>query len=334
MPTFYDVVINIFDYSDAIARKFREGRDYRRHRFGSVLGEMYYWFGILDTATVQRYHLNINFWTKQEAMEWRDSYKARCESVSVAAAIFASVGLTALQLENMPSTHWSASALLTASMALGIFSVTAATNLQNSVAQLSCHRDVRLWLSKGLTLYGRQSKYPEAYQHLPLESSAATVKLAESPTLLLNMAVLTYFLGFGLYLLYGWLYAVAPPASNYRNNFIFYVITVGFVVSYVAFFWGKRIMDQDKVNQQFNVKRYFDTKEVGSQNDLLEQWTDVVETLLEAKTEESRDSARREMEEILRRMRDPVYNNATQRGIDGTTGKGDGNTEKIAASDG
>jgi len=216
-------------------------------------------------------------------------------------------------------------------MALGIFSVTAATNLQNSVAQLSCHRDVRLWLSKGLTLYGRQSKYPEAYQHLPLESSAATVKLAESPTLLLNMAVFTYFLGFGLYLLYGWLYAVAPPASNYRNNFIFYVITVGFVIGYVALFWGKRIMDQDKVNQQFNVKRYFDTKEVGSQNDLLEQWTDVVEALLAAKTEEKRDAARREMEVILRRMRDPVLNDAVQRSVDGSAEDGIENAGKVAA---
>jgi len=77
MPNFYDIVINIFDYSDAIARKFKEGREYRRHRFGSILGEAYYWFGIVDTATVQRYHLNINFWTRQEAMEWRDSYKSR-----------------------------------------------------------------------------------------------------------------------------------------------------------------------------------------------------------------------------------------------------------------
>jgi hypothetical protein len=310
----FDIIITIIDFSDVVARKFREGREYRAQRFGRVRGELYYWLGLLDTTTVQRYHLNINLWTKQEALDWRESFKARCEAVSVAAAIFASVGLTALQLGDMSSTHWSASALVTASMALGVFSVTAATNLQNSVASLSNHREIRLWLSKGLALYGREQKYPEVYQQLPLQSSVATVKLVAAPTLFLNLAVLTYFLGFGLYLLYGWLWAVAPPASNFRNIFIFYTVTIGAVVGYVALFWGKRILDQDKVNQQFNLNRFFDTNQVGMQNDLLEKWSDVVETLMEARTEKEKDSARREMETVLRKMRDTSYGNDNDAG--------------------
>ncbi len=85
-------------------------------------------------------------------------------------------------------------------------------------------------------MYGREQKYPVVYQQLPLESSVATIKLTEAPTLFLNPAVLTYFLGFGLYLLYGWLWAVAPPASNFGNIFIFYTVTVADVIGYVALF--------------------------------------------------------------------------------------------------
>lgn len=60
----------VIDFFEVLGRKFSEGREYRKKRFGRFLGELYYWLGILDTESVQQYHLNINFWTKQEALEW------------------------------------------------------------------------------------------------------------------------------------------------------------------------------------------------------------------------------------------------------------------------
>lgn len=300
-----DIILGVFSIADAMKRKFTEGREYRKRRFGLFRGELYYWLGMLDTETVQRYHLQINLWTAKEAMEWKESIKSRCEAVSVAAAIFASIGLTALQLEGMQSVHWSATALVTMSMVLGIFSVTAATTLQNTVTRLSNHKDVRLWLSRGINM--DWINYPGAFQGLPLESSAATVKLTQAPTLLLNLAVLTFFLGFGLYIIYGWLESIEGASPRFRNQFIFYIITIGVVVGYMCFFWAGQMIDQEQVNQQFNIKRYLDTTKTSQQERLLCKWTYVIEALAIAETEEERDKARRDMEKVVSEMRERRY---------------------------
>lgn len=218
----------------------------------------------------------------------------------MAAAIFASIGLTALQLENMPDTHWSANALVTVSMALGVLSVSAATTLQNSVTKLSNHREIRLWLSKGSPSY---VDYGQAYQTLFLESSAATIKLSESPMLLLNLAVVAYLLGFGLYLLYGWLNAVTEPATNFRNIFVFYVAVIGGVLGYIALLWGHRLLDKDRANLHFNLKRRFDTGFISGQEELLEKWTDTVEVLTSSKSEAEKQTARQGLEEVLHMFR-------------------------------
>lgn len=298
--TLVDTIASIIDFSNAIKRKFTEGRDYRRQRFGSIRGELYYWLGILNTEQVQAFHYNINLWTKDEACRWKEAFVSRCSAISVAAAIFASIGQAALGLDGMTDAHWSASALLTASMGLGILSVCAAVTLQNSVTGLSNHREIRLWLSKGLS---KSYIYREPYDNLLLESSSATVKLIDVPQLLLNLSITAYFLGFGLYLLYGWMWAIIEPATNFRNNFIFYVCIIGAVIGYVAFLWAGKIVDKDKVNQQFNVKRRFDTGTTDKRMEMLERWSDVVEVLTSSKDESEREEARRAMNDVLYFMR-------------------------------
>lgn len=61
--TLITFIARAIDLSDALGRRFTEGRIYRRKRFGKFLGEWFYWTRLLDTATVQRYHYNINLWT-------------------------------------------------------------------------------------------------------------------------------------------------------------------------------------------------------------------------------------------------------------------------------
>lgn len=299
--TLITVIARTIDLGNAIHRKFTEGREYRRKRFGSFFGELFYWLGILNTEDVQRYHFKINLWSKEEASAWRESYITKCTNIAVAAAIFATAGQSALSLESLTEAHWSAAALLTASMALGIFSVLVAVSLQNSVAMLSNHSEIRLWLSKGLN--GRYYDYPKPYDGLLLVSSAATVKLCDAPQLLLRLSIMAYFLGFGLYLLYVWIWELVDYATNYRNNLIFYVCALGAVVAYLSFLWAGRIEDQDQVNQQFNLKRAFDTGTVDKKMEMLEKWTEIVETLTTSKSESEKAEARQAMDDVLYFMR-------------------------------
>lgn len=308
------LIARVIDFADALKRKFTEGRTYRRSRFGSVLGELYYWLGILNTEDVQRYHFNINFWTKDEALAWRDAYISKCSAISVAAAIFASIGQSALSFNGLTDAHWSASALLSTSMVFGILSVCAAVTLQNTVAGLSNHKEIRLWLSRGVSDWTGD---PEVYQKLPLESSAPTVKLSDAPQLMLSLSIFCYFVGFGLYLLYGWAWAVVEPASHLRNNFIFYVCVIAAILAYISFLWAGKIMDKDKVNQQFNLKRRFDTGEVDTKMEMLDTWSDVIETLTSTRSEAEKAEARQELEEILWVMRYGVRRSST----DGQHGK-------------
>lgn len=311
--TLLNTINRVIDLADALKRRFTEGGVYRRIRFGRFLGEWYYWSRTLDTENVQRYHYNINLWTQGEAMAWRDAYISRCSAVSVAAAIFASVGLTALQLQSVPDSHWSASALLTASMTLGIMSVCAATTLQNSVTDLSNDCEVRLWLSQGL---GNWPDYSGTiYHNLLLESSASTIALAESPTLLLNLSVIAYFLGFGVYLLYGWKWDVSGSGVDWRNQFIFYVAVIGSVIGYIALVWAGKIMDKDKVNQQFNVRQRLDTGNEDKKMQMLKKWTEIVETLTTSQDEERKKAARESMDSVLYSMRYNVdkYPDVTKR---------------------
>ncbi|KAL6246805.1 hypothetical protein RBB50_006112 [Rhinocladiella similis] len=74
------------------------------------------------------------------------------------------------------------------------------------------------------------------------------------PKVLLNLAVLLYTIGFGIYLLYAWIYHVESDGgrNDFRNIFISFVATVGavyvivFVVDMFAFVdERKRIADFD-----------------------------------------------------------------------------------------
>ena len=113
----------VFNFANALKGKFVEGREYQRKRIGSVLGELYSWLAIHNTEDIRLYHFHINLWTKEEACAWKDYYISRYSAISVAAAIFASVGQSVLSLEGMTDAHWSANSFLISSMVLGILSL-------------------------------------------------------------------------------------------------------------------------------------------------------------------------------------------------------------------
>ena len=154
----------------------------------------------------------------------------------------------------MEDTHWSARALLSASMVCGIISLVAALMVQESLRRLYSHMDIRLWLSHGVSAH--REGYEDPHNYLPLESSVAAHKLVDAPVQFLILAVVLYFLGFGIYLLYGWLYKVAEPSSNFRNILIVYVAVICMSGGYFACLGAWQSLDGQRIHARLKTDRY------------------------------------------------------------------------------
>ena len=63
------------------------------------------------------------------------------------------------------------------------------------------------------------------------------------------------------------------------------------------------MMDKDKVNLHFNLKRRFDTGEVDKKMNMLDRWTEIVHVLTTSKSETERAEARKVMDDVLYFMR-------------------------------
>ncbi|KIW24117.1 uncharacterized protein PV07_09849 [Cladophialophora immunda] len=244
---------------------------YEWQRWG-LLGHFLSFCGLVDTSSVRQMHWNINTWTDDEVLAWKQSYMTTCSSIEVAGAIFASVGLTALQLPNMDSTHWSARALLTCSMILGVLSVVFAASQQSDIGMLNKPLDIRLFLSRGKVELEKRH-YRKPFILLPLESSVAALKQFDLPKVVLNMAVLLYIIGLGIYLLYSWLYHVEPDGgrNDFRNIFIAFAATVGVVYLYVIVIGGLAYADNRKRTEDFDLDRTTTFAKPASQTQL-EEW--------------------------------------------------------------
>ncbi|KAI1617153.1 hypothetical protein EDD36DRAFT_462013 [Exophiala viscosa] len=251
---------------------------YQRQRWGPW-GHFLGLTRLVDTKAVQELHWNINTWTDEEVMAWKQSFISTCSAIQVAGAIFASVGLTALQLPNTDSTHWSARALLTCLMILGGLSVVFAASQQQNIAVLNKALDIRSWLSRGKTEIGRR-QYENPYVHLPLESSVAALKQWNTPKVVLNLAVLLYTIGFGIYLLYSWIYHVEPDdgRNDFRNVFIAFVATVGCVCIYVVIVGGFAFADELKRHLDFGLGRSTTFAKPVSQQQL-EEWLKILQDM-------------------------------------------------------
>lgn len=264
------------------------GSQYRRARFGITVGDIFYYMGLVDTDQLQEIHWNINLWTDKEVLAWRDSYVASYNAVLVAGAIFANIGLSALQLKDMYTVHWSARALCIVSMILGVLSTTMATSQQYELAMLNNPTLIRLWLSRGrpnaykikgqvlpishfdmrALAAGQQRRHREVptdwrehdkymniepFKGLPLESSIYSLKAIAMPRLLLKVAVLVFMVGIGLYLLFQWVDDMgSQPAAN-RSVFFVFVASVGIFVLYYWTIVSNMVDNQAKKFEEFDL---------------------------------------------------------------------------------
>ncbi|KAH7412553.1 hypothetical protein BKA64DRAFT_331219 [Cadophora sp. MPI-SDFR-AT-0126] len=248
---------------DFVERILGSARAYRRQKFGNVVQ-----LPFLDTDIVQEFHRNINYWSDEELKTWKASYIAGCNAIAVAAAIFASIGLTALQLPNLNEVHWTARAIFSASMVFGILSVLSATTAHSQIGLLNDPLALRLWLSRG----GPPSniQYPEPYSGLPLQSSVSAILVLKLPKALLNLAGFSYIIAFGLYLILSWREAVPTTNDDYRNVLVVFVLCVGLVIVYQNSCFFQRILDDAKASHEFQYRRLGATLEKSPELEALE----------------------------------------------------------------
>ena len=149
----------------------------------------------------------------------------------------------------MAQSHWSARALMSSSMALGILSLACATSLFRRVSRLQGSLQIRLWLSRGKS----KRNYPSPFDMFPLESSVSALQISEIPATLLFLAVILYLIGFGLYLLYSWLYDTAGRGAENRNVFIFFVTTLGLSAGFYQCYSEARDSDNSRTSSDFEL---------------------------------------------------------------------------------
>jgi hypothetical protein len=139
-------------------------------------------------------------------------------------------------------------------MILGVLSVVFASSLQQDIGMLNSAIEIRLWMSRGKVELEKRD-YGMPYILLPLESSVSAIKQFNLPKVLLNLAVLLYTVGFGIYLLYSWLYHVESSGglNDFRNIFIAFVATVGLLVIYQLYLSVSCVADASKRERDFNM---------------------------------------------------------------------------------
>ena len=170
-------------------------------------------------------------------------------------AIFASIGITSLQVPSIDQTHWVVKALLTSSMALGILSSISATSLQRHITYLNDPTAIRLWLSRGALdrTYDRRGR-PSLFSQLPLESSVSALQVCDRPSILLGLAFALFIIGFGLYLLFLWLYEIDRRGADSRKVFIFFTCVVCAAVFQKFYVSIDRALEKGLMDRQFNLR--------------------------------------------------------------------------------
>jgi len=114
--------------------------------------------------------------------------------------------------------------------------------------------EIRFWLSNGKPRKELEKRYDglDRFKRLPLESSVSAVMMCELPAKLLEFAVILYFGGFGIYLLFCWINQVKENDQNAsRNVFIFFVVAIGLFALQMVNGQAMRDLDQAKRNMNY-----------------------------------------------------------------------------------
>lgn len=154
----------------------------------------------------------------------------------------------------------------------------------------------------------RTEKYPnlEAFRVLPLESSISALKAVTLPRHLLDLSVLLFLVGIGLYELFLWTSRTGPLSIDYRNIFIIFIITLGVYAIYHLALILARSLDEDKRNAEFGTSSLGGFSKPGKLNQLEQELASIQDRRI---TVEKLD---RELQLLLNRVRSTVEQSSRQ----------------------
>lgn len=143
-------------------------------------------------------------------------------------------------------------------MILAILAVAEAMSLQEKLASLNSHLDVRLWLSRGLSAHSHLYRSMKPFHVFPLETSVASVEAVRMPRLYVFFAGWVFAVGMGIYLASQWVNETdILTRVKHRNVFItFAAVISGLLVHDIclSFFEAR---DQEKRIKEFGMNNAY-----------------------------------------------------------------------------
>ncbi|KAF2496463.1 hypothetical protein BU16DRAFT_460458 [Lophium mytilinum] len=210
-----------------------------------------------------------------DAMNFKTSVLDGCTMISVASALLAQISITALSLDALSQTHWTARGSLIFSLTTALMAVYYATTQHRIMSRLLSAKQVRSWIRGGEIIIRRGRHHlqamlqaraelrpcdPTELDHVQAQlihdrpqflrqtcftPSVAAVVTISAPQMLLSTSLMALLLGLGIYLGFTWTFrldTVAGP-QNSRNVFITYV--VGLTVSIIVYSMSRLIQNKD-----------------------------------------------------------------------------------------
>jgi hypothetical protein len=158
-------------------------------------------------------------------------------------------------------------------MILAVLALAEATSLQQKIAGLNNHLDVRLWLSRGASPHSHSYRSMRPFRLFPLESSVASVEAVRMPRLYVFFAGWVFVVGMGIYLGSRWVNESEILArAKHRNTFITFMAVVGGLLIHDICLSIFEARDQEKRIQDFgmnNANAYSTSNELRTLENIL-----------------------------------------------------------------
>jgi hypothetical protein len=139
-------------------------------------------------------------------------------------------------------------------MILAILAVAEATSLQQKIAGLNSHLDVRLWLSRGTSAHSHLYRSMKPFHVFPLESSVASVEAVRMPRLYVFFAGWVFAVGMGIYLASRWLNEIEVlNRVKHRNVFITFAAVISGLLVHDICLSVFEARDQEKRIKKFGM---------------------------------------------------------------------------------
>ncbi|KAL4959998.1 uncharacterized protein BDV14DRAFT_211945 [Aspergillus stella-maris] len=218
-----------------------------RHYYGPLGGTLLQLFGSSTVWKTQLQVLSSDEGDKDTARDFRDAGQQESNMVAIAGTILAQIAITAFELSDIQSVHWTARGCFAVSLVSSIISVYYASKQHKILGRCLGAPDIKKWIrGKPLSAFTSSRKNthssstsnltgtlelqpddnPEADGQVQLPSIAAVLTIS-APVFLLSTAVYAFLSGLGVYL--GFVWKSNLGSSSQGDNlaiFITYIVAL------------------------------------------------------------------------------------------------------------